>query len=134
MSNVEIISVIVLLALILFSAFYFVGRRNRQKEKELIQSRTSDTPEQFLESFSEDERQIAAALYRELQKQTYTKKVPFRKTDDLASLNMDADDLEHALKRIAKQLGYRLKPKATIQVKTIQDCVELIHRFAATQN
>ena len=125
MSIGDISSALIFLFFVLLAAFHFAGRQNRKNEEKLIRSRSSDTPGQFVESFSEDQREIASVLYGELQTLTHTKRVPSRRTDDLAVFNMDSD-LERILKRIAKKFGYRLLKNPDVKLKTIQDCVEWI--------
>jgi|HubBroStandDraft_1064217.scaffolds.fasta_scaffold28706_2 hypothetical protein len=119
-------------ALVLFVAllwaFHFVGAANRKAEERLVASRGADRAEHFVESFPEEMRPIASAVYGELQEPTHTKRVPFMKTDSLSTLRMDTDDLDDAMQRVAEKFSCRLGAPAKAEPKTVQDLVELLYR------
>jgi hypothetical protein len=127
-----ILVIVVAFALLFF--WRWGSTRSRRREKNLADSRPSDTVESFVRSFRPEVQPIASAMYVEFQKYSLSGKVPFRKSDPVAkTLSMEKEDLDDALLQVAKQFGCR-KPTKEDDSKfrgreTFEDFVEFIHHL-----
>lgn len=119
--------------------FWLWGRtRSRRREKELVDSRPSDTLETFVSSFRPEVQPIARAMYVEFQRCAAGGRLPLRKSDRAArTLSWDKEDLDDALQRLANQFRCR-KPTKEDDSKfrhreTFEDFVEFIHHLRRTE-
>lgn len=120
------------LAVVMIAGAWYVGRRARKREREIVSSRLADTAESLVASFRPELQSIARAMYAEFQRYTFCKKVPFQKSDRVAEiLSFEKIDLDEPLKKVADQFGCR-KPTKEDNNKfrareTFEDYVEFIH-------
>jgi hypothetical protein len=127
------------LAVAMIGGMWYVGKRARKREREIISSRSADTVEVFVASFRPELQPIARAMYTEFQPYTFSKKVPFQKSDRVAEiLGFEKIDLDEPLKKVADQFGCR-KPSKEDNNKfrareTFEDYVEFIHYLRSTES
>jgi hypothetical protein len=130
--------VVIVLAIALLLFWWWVSTRSRKREKEFVDSRPSDTVETFVASFRPEVQPIARAMYAEFQQYAFSAKMPLRKSDPATkTLNIDKEDLDDALQRVANQFGCR-KPTKEDDTKfrgreTFEDFVEFIHHLRTTE-
>lgn len=135
LSEPYIVVTVVAVAVVLF--WLIVGTAARRREKKFVDSRPSDTVETFVASFRPEVQPIARAMYAEFQQYAFSGKIPLRKSDPAAkTLNIDKEDLDDALQRMANQFGCR-KPTNEDDSKfrgreTFEDFVEFIHHLRTT--
>ena len=121
-----------LLAVAMITGMWYVGRRAKKRERELMSSRSADTPDSFVTSFRPELQPIARAMYAEFQPYTFSKNVPFQKSDRVAEiLGFEKIDLDEPLKKVADQFGCRKPSKEDNNRfrarETFEDYVEFIH-------
>jgi len=111
----------------------------KKREKEIASSRPADTAESFVASFRPEVQPIARAIYAEFQLDTFSGKLPFRKSDHVAKiLGFEKIDLDEPLKKVANQFGCR-KPSKDDNNKfggreTFEDYVEFIHHLRTAES
>jgi hypothetical protein len=136
LSEPYIVVMVVGIALLLF--WWWANTRSRKRENEFVNSRPSDSVETFVASFRPEVQPIARAMYTEFQRYAFGGKMPLRKSDPAAkTLNIDKEDLDDGLQRVAKQFGCR-KPTKEDDSKfsgreTFEDFVEFIHHLRTTE-
>jgi hypothetical protein len=136
LSEPYILVIVVGVALLVF--WWWASTRSWKREKELVDSRPSDSVETFVASFRPELQPIARAMYSEFQPYAFGGKMPLRKSDPAAkTLNIDKEDLDDALQRVAKQFGCR-KPTKEDDSKfrgreTFEDFVEFVHYLRTTE-
>jgi hypothetical protein len=124
--------VVIVLAVVLLLFWWWGSTRTRKREKEFVESRSTDTVETFVASFRPEVQPIARAMYAEFQQYAFSGKMPLRKSDPaVKTLNIDKEDLQDALQRVANQFGCR-KPIKEDDTKfrgreTFEDYVEFIN-------
>ena len=122
------------LAVVMIVGMWYAGRKAKKREGEIISSRSADTVESFVASFRPELQPIARAMYAEFQPYTFSKKVPFQKSDRVAEvLGFEKIDLDEPLQKVADQFGCR-KPSKEDNNKfrareTFEDYVEFIHHL-----
>ena len=130
-------AVVIVLAVALLLFWWWSSTRSRRREKEFIDSRPSDTEETFVASFRPEVQPIARAIYAEFQQCAFGGKMPLRKSDSAAkTLNIDKEDLDDVLQRVANQFGCR-KPTKEDDSKfrgreTLEELVVFIHYLRTT--
>ncbi len=128
------------LAVAMIAGMRYVKRRARRREQEIISPRSADTTmASFVATFRPELQPIARAMYAEFQPYTFSKKVPFQKSDRVAEiLGFEKIDLDEPLKKVADQFGCR-KPSKEDNNKfrareTFEDYVEFIHYLRSTKS
>lgn len=128
-----------LVAVAMVAGMWYVGRRARRREKAIISARPAGTNESFVASFRPEVQPIARAIYAEFQPYTFSKKVPFQKSDRVAEiLGFEKIDLDEPLKKVADQFGCR-KPSKEDNNKfrareTFEDYVEFIQYLRSSES
>ncbi len=116
---------------------WYMRRTGSRREQAIIAARRSDTLEGLMACFPSELQPVARALYTCLQDYTFSKRFPFRKSDLLAkTINIEGDDLDEALTKVAEQFGCR-KPTKEDDAKfrgrkTFEDYVEFVNHLRTT--
>jgi hypothetical protein len=139
MSSSGLYIFLAVLAAAMVAGMWQVGRRARRRERDIVSSRAADTVESFVASFRPELQAIARAIYVEFQPYTFSRKVPFHKSDHVAEiLGFDKADLDEPLKKVANQFGCR-KPSREDNNKfrereTFDDYAEFIRYLSTAES
>lgn len=130
--------VVIVIAFALLLLWWWGSTSSKRREKNLANSRPSDSVETFVASFRLEVQPIARAMYDEFQKYTSSGRVPFRKSDPVAkTLSMEKEDMDDALLQVARRFGCREPTKEDDSKfrgrETFEDFVEFIRHLKATE-